>query len=142
MLKAKNWRFQGFLDAVKEFTDEEGCPFKLTTTYSGRAMYGKTCLGVTFPSGAMLAELYFFVGRFAERTEEYEHFVCLPQERQDSMGLGTIVYWPEVEVTDESDDEPVDEPVGVLAAIRACALPQKEKDAVIAELERLFAKKK
>ena len=57
--------------------------------YSGRAMYGATCLGIVHDS---LDQLIDFVVAMAEDG------VSLRGARQDSMGHSTITYWPGVQV--------------------------------------------
>lgn len=51
-------------------------------SYSGRAMYGKECIGLSLPDRHGLDNLKKLVG-------------SMP--RMDSLGMGIIVYWPEFE---------------------------------------------
>ena len=69
-------------------------------SYSGRAMYGKTCLGVVISSEQSQFEMGLMVGLglvdcWAGDIEAVKNV------RSDSMGLGTVVYWPNIEY-DES----------------------------------------
>lgn len=53
-------------------------------SYSGRAMYGRTCLGVTVPE-PMKAVL-----------DIAAQGVKVPPPRQDNMGLDYVIYWPNI----------------------------------------------
>ena len=63
-------------------------------SYSGRAMYGETCLGVDIPYGVgdLMATLILAVDE-DDRDDVAEAVETL---RMDSMGLGQIVYFPRV----------------------------------------------
>lgn len=56
---------------------------KLTTTYSGRGMFGKRCVGVTVSD---LTNALMIAGK-----------VGLPKPNWDNMGLDMIIYWPSIE---------------------------------------------
>lgn len=65
--------------------------------YSGRAMYGKECLGIVHST---TGELLRFA--LALNEEDPESREWLEQgTRNDSMGLDEITYWPQVQVTGE-----------------------------------------
>lgn len=70
---------------------------QLDRSYSGRGMYGKRCYGIVLPEAG---ELVYRVMESAAR----EGFSAA---RTDSLGLGTIVYWPNMEAA-PADDEPAD----------------------------------
>lgn len=111
-------------------------------TYSGRAMYGKKCLAITgdatdcqkFISEAInhrIQEMWDKVvdlnddsdeAEWAEANDEKDalmDFVTnIGRARQDSMGLDVVIYWPNIECTDddlyengleEEESEDVDE---------------------------------
>ena len=63
----------------------------LRPDYSGRAMYGSTCLGIVVDS---LDELLAFIASFASFGDDWDSLTS--GVRQDSMGLSTIYYWPNV----------------------------------------------
>jgi hypothetical protein len=72
-------------------------------SYSGRAMYGKTCFGVVLPCAedAVLWALNLSAEEFAP---------ILSNPRIDSMGRNIVVYFPNLSISDEtlaewSDDE-------------------------------------
>jgi hypothetical protein len=84
-------------------------------SYSGRGMYGENCLGVTISPGEM--------GQFIARLMEAQHLLDteegdeevketeweavakgLRRWTQDSMGRGTIIYFPGVPFVDYDDE--------------------------------------
>lgn len=60
-------------------------------TYSGRAMFGKRCVGVIIDSAADLFEL----GRSLHDTQ-------IGTPTLDNMGRKLIAYWPHIVVEDEA----------------------------------------
>lgn len=60
-------------------------------SYSGRGMYGERCLGITTKQPNSVIEDAGAAG--------------IKGARQDSMGLSTIVYWPNIGVPDYFDEE-------------------------------------
>lgn len=59
---------------------------RFTDSYSGRGMYGRTCVGIT--------------------TDEPEDLIAdagIKGARTDSMGKRTIVYWPALSVEQAAD---------------------------------------
>lgn len=96
------------IEFLAEYHDIED----IRTDYSGRAMYGETCLGYTCNDVAL------FTFRLAteicrdERAsveqdgdpslEEVEEMMLdIGDPRTDSMGRSTIYYWPNVTVTED-----------------------------------------
>jgi hypothetical protein len=71
-------------------------------SYSGRGMYGKQCLGIDMDS---MADAF----RFALMVEDEDLTVALSNPCFDSMGLGIIVYFPNVEAPEGIDDDEDDE---------------------------------
>ena len=67
-----------------------------TRSYSGRGMFGKSCLGCVVEKSTNLLEVGAALG---------EEGVTIPHNtKMDSMGLGTIVYWPGVAYAEEEED--------------------------------------
>lgn len=56
-------------------------------SYSGRGMYGRYCLGLDIPPGKDATPVVIKMG---------EAFKLLGQGSKDSMGLGSILYWPRI----------------------------------------------
>ncbi|HIF5791293.1 TPA: hypothetical protein ACX3EG_003712 [Vibrio parahaemolyticus] len=63
-------------------------------SYSGRFMYGRTCLGIDVPPGKDLSAVASCMGNL---------FKFLGTPRQDQMGKGTIYYWPNIEQCESHD---------------------------------------
>jgi|GEM_PF-2775330 len=103
--------------------------------YSGRAMYGAECLGVEFDGrlGHVLSELVRYAAGL-ERDDAQELADALRDMRTDSMGRGTIAYFPDVHFTpfrcdfDECDG-PAEHERG---SMTYCATHAAEHDALVA----------
>ncbi len=72
------------------------------TDYSGRGMYGATCLGFTvrdpFTLGVAIGQC---TGDDNDQLSEDLVYTFASGARTDSMGLDAIVYWPSITVDDE-----------------------------------------
>lgn len=84
-------------DAIGYFDDAE------MDSYSGRGMFGRQCLGITFNS---MGDAF----RFALLLDDEDLTLMLSAPRFDNMGLGIVIYWPDVEAPegigeDEDEDE-------------------------------------
>lgn len=69
-------------------------------SYSGRAMYGRECVGLVHHGQGELIRFALALVRQDENAEEW-----LPETRSDSMGLNQITYWPDVTIEHEEEDE-------------------------------------
>jgi len=79
------------VDLLIDTAFEAGCTVR--TDYSGRYMYGETCVGVVGTPGALAA----FVALITRRLDDQELDTdWLGRMRQDHMGLSDIWYWPGV----------------------------------------------
>ena len=93
---------------IKETADNHGWSVR---SYSGRAMYGKTCVGITCNSStakvviAILQDLY----HTENNSLMEEAFSLLSNPREDSMGYGRIVYWPDMKWEDSFEESSNDE---------------------------------
>lgn len=78
--------------AERHMVDAEPC------SYSGRAMYGRRCLGFRAEDEGPIWQLALALG---------QEGVEIPAPSTDSMGRGIIFYWPDIEYQgdDEEDDE-------------------------------------
>lgn len=88
---------------------------RLLKGYSGRGMYGKTCIGITGSNGecravlaAAAAEAAFDsqtvqLGSSREETNEYlrQMLELFMNYHSDNMGLGVVLYWPSQQAMDE-----------------------------------------
>jgi hypothetical protein len=85
---------------------EEGIMDFSIRSYSGRFMYGKKCLAIDGDEIDPFL-LGVFVGEYF-KSEDYDFYNDREMKtRQDSMGLGIVIYWPNVEY--EEAEEPADE---------------------------------
>lgn len=101
--------------ALQKILEEAGIECR---SYSGKAMYGKSCLGIelqgplTFGSFlSKIAQIMFTTGAYSwdeidgaypEVEQECKDIVRgLQCYRQDSLGMGTIIYFPDVPYSDE-----------------------------------------
>lgn len=92
MIELDQDQYDALTEALDNFSwDDEA--MSIHPDYSGRGMYGASCLGVS-----------------VERIEGFELGVALGQSnldvddwdcRSDSLGLGTIYYWPNVKIADD-----------------------------------------
>ncbi len=97
---------QNALQLLCEQVDDE---VSFRNDYSGRGMYGKSCVGITgSKSGCMqiIAEVIKASVNDTEMTVE-EVVDMLLNFEQDSMGLDVILYWPDLEPL-EADSEDID----------------------------------
>jgi hypothetical protein len=81
-----------------------------TRSYSGRGMFGKSCLGVEISNDDNLFSLGIEVGEFL--TEDNVGVNLIPRACTDSLGRGTILYFPDVEYKEsekENEEEYEDE---------------------------------
>jgi hypothetical protein len=78
-------------------------------SYSGRFMYGSTCVGVTLERDQSVVNFVLDVIEAASSFDEEDDMENLTQAlrnpRSDSMGLGTIIYWPELPWVDGDKKE-------------------------------------
>lgn len=70
--------------------------------YSGRYMYGATCLGIVIHNTTDIYSFMYGLGLRAERTGEDMSEWTNPSE--DSMGRSTILYWRDITVVNVPED--------------------------------------
>jgi len=78
---------------LENFGNDRGEPVELSD-YSGRGMYGKYCLAVT---GLELRDLLRAVALFAGDVDSERLADDIDHLRQDSMGRGSVFYFPGVD---------------------------------------------
>jgi len=73
-------------------------------SYSGRFMFGKSCLGI---EGDNLCDIFAALFQAAADTEPDMQEVAdqVRNARSDQMGLGSILYFPSVPFINEDEDE-------------------------------------
>lgn len=94
------------VDQVNDILDNADLAYEsFTNTYSGRGMYGDTCVGFDVDS---LHELGTLAIAFVEVLGDSEGRELAGRARTDNMGLGYIIYFPHVtcpEWEEEEDDD-------------------------------------
>lgn len=87
-------------------------------SYSGRAMYGRSCVGVEIDGNVSASAIgaRMALAILAEHDDVFEAeseierlSTALEGESSDSLGLGTIVYWPRIEWPDGEDEDDDDD---------------------------------
>jgi hypothetical protein len=91
MSKSKE-EVQQFIDAL----ESEGFEPK---SYSGRGMYGKSCVSVSGEDedGNDVSAWNVARALWYDRFDEAEGHLDIPAPRQDQLGLGIVLYWPSYE---------------------------------------------
>lgn len=79
---------------IQEALDVAGIEDAKLRDYSGRFMYGETCLGIVFDHA--LAPLSFMtaLGLVQEYTQGFNALDLARAARMDEMGKGVVVYFP------------------------------------------------
>lgn len=72
-------------------------------SYEGRGMYGRSCLGVVI--SCSLGEFFADVMSASLETHQAADAESFRGMRTDSMGLGTVVYFPNVPFVGDDEDE-------------------------------------
>lgn len=97
---------QKFIDMIREVQTDEEIEAR---SYSGRGMYGESCVGVTCDNPfKVIAELAFMAGSdVAEENYSLAQDIlqALGETRSDSMGRSTIIYWPRIKWVEQEDAE-------------------------------------
>jgi len=100
-------------NAVEQLNENNDSEIRVRS-YSGRGMFGATCLGITTdqytsPSGVIKDLIVAFVEQNHENKnfiQEFRQFTdYLNDPRSDSMGRGTVTYFPDIDWVDEDEDE-------------------------------------
>lgn len=76
-------------EQIVEEVQNEGYSAEVCEGYSGRGMYGKTCVGISTDSPLMVA---FCAGRIIGEDEDGEWGDFKLPTRMDSLGFDTIIY--------------------------------------------------
>lgn len=70
-------------------------------SYSGRGMYGQQCLGIDFDDMGEAFRFALLLG------DDLAGILARPSF--DSMGLGIVAYWPNVEAPEVADEDDEDD---------------------------------
>jgi hypothetical protein len=91
---------------VSEFCDELGYDFR--PHYSGRGMYGDTCIGIVHADASfeVAMQMAVFIVDRAEDTDDAVNTLLLFEgARYDNMAGDVITYWPRITASDEETEE-------------------------------------
>lgn len=84
---------KAFIDLLKEVHDQGDIEFDVRS-YSGRGMYGKECVAITTDSHVSAWTIALAI---ADMNGGNMDLFGLGDPREDSMGLGRVYYWPQLE---------------------------------------------
>jgi len=73
--------------------------------YSGRGMYGQSCLGIVPNTDTARYFMHLAQVLIGDGQEETLDLLMGSPSREDSLGKNTIVYFPTLLVEDEDEDE-------------------------------------
>ncbi len=102
-MKIVDEKYQNFFDAIEYIASDFGYQMR---SYSGRGMFGSQCLSINVDRGFDEVKFGAYVMMRLLANDESAHPDDFPMMRSDSMGLGSVIYWPRVEViADDNEDE-------------------------------------
>jgi hypothetical protein len=78
-----------FMEAVESAIDLVSQDIEVREDYSGRAMYGETCIAIVCD----LPTFAVFCACLGSAADDWD---WVSNARSDGMGLSTVYYWPEV----------------------------------------------
>lgn len=83
----------------------EGWEDDIHPDYSGRFMYGETCLAVAADSGIRLSLIAYELGVMDAQEDDDAGRQLLRSARVDSLGRGLILYFPGWQLQEEDVDD-------------------------------------
>lgn len=84
---------ESLADDVRAFVAEHE-EYEIYENYSGRGMFGRTCLGVTVRNGYSYMEMLIKLTRYLDKNNLEDKDSELEGVSVDDLGLDTIVYFP------------------------------------------------
>lgn len=82
-------------DCIKEFVAENE-QYSSYEGYSGRFMFGRTCLGVVIKEGDSYMEFLMSLTRYLFQQGMEDKALDLDGVSVDSLGLDTVIYFPSI----------------------------------------------
>lgn len=80
-------------ESIRNFVDEnEG--YEIYENYSGRGMFGRTCLGVVVRQGYSFMDFLMKLTKYMDDNGVEDTDFSLEGVSYDALGLDTIVYFP------------------------------------------------
>ena len=93
--------FVGFLVMALENAGYEGMSIR---SYSGRGMYGQSCVGISVDNLGEFMQTVATAAIIAAENDQEGNFVgALGRMSSDSLGRGSIYYWPNMKWSEELD---------------------------------------
>lgn len=106
-------KYETFCDTASEYVGD----VEFRTNYSGRGMYGRSCLAVVFSADTVPAKLQMILnlvlgtvqtGDTSDQLFSIDDVMDLmdggPAARIDSLGSDQVIYWPRVRVAEAVED--------------------------------------
>ena len=76
------------------------CHEKVRSDYGGRAMYGEQCVAYTGEDDDdFIHDLAEVISEIAETDQELAESRLRAEQRSDSLGLRSVIYWPQIQVS-------------------------------------------
>ena len=82
-------------DGIRKFV-EENPQYKLHENYSGRGMFGKTCLGVVVSHGDSFRNFLMELTKYFNKLGIEDTELALEGVSYDELGLDTLIYFPRI----------------------------------------------
>lgn len=82
-------------EAIRNYVDEnEG--YEIYENYSGRCMFGRTCLGVVVHQNDSFMDFLMKLTKYMDDNEVEDTDFSLEGVAYDNLGLDTVVYFPNI----------------------------------------------
>lgn len=82
-------------EAIKNFVNENN-QYELYENYSGRCMFGRTCLGVIVQQNDSFMDFIIKLTKYLDDNDVDDIDFKLEGATYDNLGLDTIVYFPNI----------------------------------------------
>lgn len=84
------------IDCIKNYVAENNNDYRVYENYSGRCMFGETCLGVVIKEGSSYMNFLIKLTQYFEESDIDDANFDLEGVSVDSLGKDTIVYFPNI----------------------------------------------
>lgn len=85
------------VELIKSFCNENSDKYRVYEKYSGKFMFGKTCLGVVVNNGYSFMDFLAKLTTYLQKQDYDDADFYLEGIAVDELGLDTIVYFPRIE---------------------------------------------
>lgn len=82
-------------EAIRNYVDENA-GYEIYENYSGRGMFGRTCLGVVVKQGYSFMDFLMKLTKYMDDNGIEDTDFSLNGVSYDALGLDTIVYFPNI----------------------------------------------